>query len=207
MNTTDQHISQIELVQMNSRKRGVFMNSLAGYRPVVLVGTVSPDGVANLAIFNSLIHFGADPALWGLVCRPEAEERDTVRNISANGKYTLNFIHISERAKAHQTSAKYAASVSEFDACGFETELKNGCAAPFVKSAIVKLEMEVALTIPVPLNGTSILIGKPINIHVPTTLMGLDGFADLAGAGVLGCQGLDAYLSANLIERFPYAQP
>lgn len=207
MNTTDQHISLNELGQMSGRKRGVFMNSLAGYRPVVLVGTVSSDGVANLAIFNSLIHFGADPALWGLVCRPQAEERDTVRNISANGRYTLNFIHESERKKAHQTSAKYEATVSEFDACGFETEFKNGCAAPFVKSAIVKIEMEPVMTIPIPLNETSILIGKPLNIYLPTEMLGPDGFANLTGAGVLGCQGLDAYLSATIIERFPYAQP
>ena len=68
MEITEQHISQIELEQMNSRYRGVFMNSLAGYRPVILVGSVSTDGLSNLAIFNSLIHFGADPALWGLVC-------------------------------------------------------------------------------------------------------------------------------------------
>ncbi|MFM8916349.1 MAG: flavin oxidoreductase, partial [Bacteroidota bacterium] len=65
MNSAEQHISQEGLQQMNSRKRGLFMNSLAGYRPVILVGTVSNEGVANLAIFNSLIHFGADPALWG----------------------------------------------------------------------------------------------------------------------------------------------
>ena len=207
MNTSEQHISQIELGEMNGRKRGVLMNSLAGYRPVIMVGTVSPDGVANLAIFNSLIHFGADPALWGLVCRPNAEERDTVRNISANGKYTLNFIHVSERQKAHQTSAKYGVTVSEFDTCGFEKEFKNSCGAPFVKNAIVKIEMESVTTIPIPLNGTSILIGKPLNIHLPTGLLGPDGFADLAGAGVLGCQGLDAYLSATLLERFPYAQP
>ncbi|MFM8950081.1 MAG: flavin reductase family protein [Bacteroidota bacterium] len=207
MNSAEQHISQEGLQQMNSRKRGLFMNSLAGYRPVILVGTVSNEGVANLAIFNSLIHFGADPALWGLVCRPNAQERDTVRNISANGKYTLNFIHVSERNKAHQTSAKYPASVSEFDACGFETTFKNGCIAPFVQSAIVKMEMEAVMTIPIPLNGTSILIGKPINIQLPDGLVGQDGFADLAGAGVLGCQGLDAYLSATVIERLPYAQP
>lgn len=207
MNKTEKHISKKELEDMNSRKRGMFMNSLAGYRPVVLVGTVSSEGVANLAIFNSLIHFGADPALWGLVCRPQAEERDTVRNISANGRYTLNFIHESERKKAHQTSAKYASSISEFEACGFDAEFKEGCATPFVKSAIVKVEMELALTIPIPLNGTSILIGKPIKIHFPAGLVGEDGFAKLAEVGILGCQGLDTYLSAKVIDRFPYAEP
>lgn len=207
MNNKESHISQEELQQMNSRKRGVFMNSLAGYRTVILVGTVSNEGVTNLAIFNSLVHFGADPALWGLVCRPNAQERDTVKNISANGKYTLNLIHVSERNKAHQTSAKYERSVSEFDACGFKTEFKTGCMVPFVQSAIVKMEMESVLTIPVPLNGTSILIGKPLNIYLPTGMMDPDGFADLAGSEVLGCQGLDAYLSATVIERFPYAQP
>ena len=44
-------------------------------------------------------------------------------------------------------------------------------------------------------------------VFVAQGMVGPDGFVDLTGAGVLGCQGLDAYLSGTVIERLPYAKP
>ena len=49
------------------RYRATLINSLTGVRPAVLVGTRSGSGNNNLAIFNSLVHIGADPPLNGLL--------------------------------------------------------------------------------------------------------------------------------------------
>jgi len=200
-------IEGAELDAMNHRKRGLLLNSLAGFRMAVMVGTISPQGVFNLAIFNSLVHLGADPPLWGLVLRPNPLERDTYRNIERLHTYTLNYIPLNEREGAHQCSAKYDPSVSEFDSCGFEPELIDGCVAPFVKSALVKIQMELVSVIPVPLNQTSIMIGKPVAITMKSELLGADGFVNLADHGILGCMGLDAYIRAQLLDRYEYAQP
>ncbi|MBK6507064.1 MAG: hypothetical protein IPG02_15700 [Ignavibacteria bacterium] len=64
------HINKTEIEQLDQGYRRAFINSLAGFRQVVLVGTKSADGITNLAIFNSLIHLGANPALFGLMSRP-----------------------------------------------------------------------------------------------------------------------------------------
>jgi flavin reductase (DIM6/NTAB) family NADH-FMN oxidoreductase RutF len=200
-------IEEVELKEMNQRKRGALLNSLAGFRTAVMVGTISQRGVFNLSIFNSLIHLGADPALWGLVLRPNPLERDTYRNIEHYKSYTLNYLHVDDREKAHQCSAKYDSSISEFDPCGLTPELIKGCVAPFVRTALVKIQMELVSVIPVPLNQTSIMIGKPKAIYMKSELLGADGFVNLAEHGVLGCAGLDAYLEAHLLDRFEYAQP
>jgi hypothetical protein len=44
-----------EIEKLEQRYRTAFINSLAGFRQAVLVGTKSFDGHTNLAIFNSLI--------------------------------------------------------------------------------------------------------------------------------------------------------
>ena len=44
-----------DIEQLEKRYRTSFINSLAGFRQAVLVGTKSKDGQTNLAIFNSLI--------------------------------------------------------------------------------------------------------------------------------------------------------
>ena len=81
-----------EIEQLEQRYRTSFINSLAGFRQAVLVGTKSVTGNTNLAIFNSLIHLGANPALFGLISRPDAVQRDTLQNILDTKEYTLNFV-------------------------------------------------------------------------------------------------------------------
>jgi flavin reductase (DIM6/NTAB) family NADH-FMN oxidoreductase RutF len=82
-------IRKQEIEQLEKRYRTTFINSLAGFRQAVLVGTKSLDGSTNLAIFNSLIHLGASPALFGLISRPDTVQRDTLQNIIKTKEYTL----------------------------------------------------------------------------------------------------------------------
>ena len=115
MQITNNDISNFE-----QRYRTAFVNSLAGFRQAVLVGTKSKEGISNLAIFNSLIHLGANPALFGLISRPDTVPRDTLQNIKDTQYYTLNFVQAKVYEKAHQTSARYEKNVSEFEQVGFE---------------------------------------------------------------------------------------
>ena len=58
-------LTQDDIAQFEQRYRTAFVNYLAGFRQAVLVGTKSQGNNPNLAIFNSLIHLGANPALLG----------------------------------------------------------------------------------------------------------------------------------------------
>ena len=82
----------IPIDSLEVRYRATLINSLTGVRPAVLVGTRSGSGNNNLAIFNSLVHIGADPPLNGLLFRPATVERHTLNNILETGNYTLNFV-------------------------------------------------------------------------------------------------------------------
>ena len=69
--------SQTALNDLEQRYRVTLINSLAGFKQAVLIGTKSAEGQTNLAVFNSLIHIGSNPALYGFICRPDTAQRDT----------------------------------------------------------------------------------------------------------------------------------
>lgn len=200
-------IHKEDLDNLEQRYRTALINSLAGFRQAVLVGTTSTDGYTNLAIFNSLIHLGANPALFGLINRPDSVQRDTLQNIMETKEYTLNYIRSEQYKKAHQTSARYDKQISEFEKVGFEPFYHPHCKAPFVKEAVVKIAMKLEDIIPIRLNGTILIAGSITQIDMEDSMLGNDGFVDLSKADVLLSQGLDAYFISKLIGRLPYAKP
>ena len=95
-----------DLEQMETRYRASFVNSLGGFKSVVLIGTKNNEGQENLAIFNSLIHIGANPALCAFIVRPDVSPRHTLENIIETGFYTINHLNSDIYKFAHQTSAR-----------------------------------------------------------------------------------------------------
>jgi flavin reductase (DIM6/NTAB) family NADH-FMN oxidoreductase RutF len=170
-----------------------------------LIGTKSIEGKSNLAIFNSLIHIGANPALYGILFRPSTVPRHTLQNIIDTNSYTINFVSSIFSKKAHQTSAKYLDS--EFSAVGFEEQYVEGCFAPFVKESVIKVEMSFVQKVDIILNGTSLVIGSIERILLEEELLGKDGFVDHHHNATLIACGLDAYYDANFIGRYEYAKP
>ncbi len=202
MQITKEHIENFE-----QRFRTTFINSLAGFRQAVLVGTKSKEGWSNLAIFNSLIHLGANPALFGLINRPDSVQRDTLQNITETGSYSLNFVAADLYQKAHQTSARYDKEISEFEAIGLTERTVDDHHAPILGEAVVSILMQLEQITPIELNGTKLIIGSIQEVILPDELVHKDGFIGLDEAQVLVTQGLDAYFSTQAIGRLPYAKP
>ena len=155
------------LMALEQRYRAAFINSLGGFKSVVLLGTKNNDGQTNLAIFNSLFHIGANPPLCGLIVRPDSVERHTFENIMQTGFYTVNHIKPDFYENAHQTSARYPREVSEFDATQLSTEYKGNFFAPFVAQSAVQMGLSLQQKIDLTINGTILLIGKIEFVSVP----------------------------------------
>lgn len=195
-----------ELLELNSRYRATLINSLAGFKTAVLIATENSFGQSNLAIFNSLIHIGANPPIYAFICRPDTVKRDTLSNILETGYYSFNYIKSSEFIKAHQTSAKYDTEISEFDAVGFEKTYLNDFPAPFIKDAAVKIAMKFIEKIDIAINGTIMVLGSVEKIIFEDDLISEDGFVALEKADVLACTGLDAYYKTSFLGRLSYAK-
>jgi len=196
-----------DIAAQEKRFRTTFINSLSGFKSVQLLGSISPDGKPNLAIFNSIFHVGAHPPLLGHIIRPKGPEHDTIENILKTGYYTLNNIQENYYKQAHQTSARYLSGESEFEACGFEAEMIGNFPVPFVKEASIKIGLKLREALPLTVNDTKVIIGEIELIQLDESLIGEDGYVDLETAGSITCAGLDSYHRTQKIGRLAYAKP
>jgi flavin reductase (DIM6/NTAB) family NADH-FMN oxidoreductase RutF len=199
-----QTLYRADFEAMERRYRATFFNTLSGYKSISLVGTASAQ--PNLAIFNSVFHVGANPAALGLVFRPDTVERHTLNNILDQGRYTINHITPAFFRQAHQTSAKYPAQVSEFEACGLTPVFREGNPAPYVGESPVQIGLSFAERIDIRLNGTIIIVGTITDVSLDTTFVEYDGFVRLEDLGTITSLGLDAYFTTSGLGRLPYAR-
>lgn len=196
-----------DLSAMEQRFRATFINSLGGFKSLALIGTKSKSGQTNLAVFNSLFHLGANPAMFGFIVRPDSVDRHTLTNIRETGFFTVNHVNESIYKKAHQTSARYSESISEFDATHLTELYENNFHAPFVAESNVRIAAQFTGDVSIEENGTIMVIAKHLSISIPENSIGSDGFVDLNAAGTITCAGLDAYYRTELIGRLSYAKP
>ena len=187
--------------------RANFINSISGFKPVSLISTVDKSGIPNLAVFSNIVHLGADPALIGFINRPRLAAPHTLSNIEQSGFYTINHIHPSFVAKAHQTSAKYDEGISEFDAVGLTPEFREDFQVPYVLESFVKYGLSLSENIPIKENGTFLVIGKLMHAYVKESIVEQDGFIDLSKAESMVSLGIDGYTGTGSVTRFEYAKP
>jgi flavin reductase (DIM6/NTAB) family NADH-FMN oxidoreductase RutF len=204
MNTT---LDLVQLMEMEQRKRAQFINSISGFRSVALIGTTDTNGQTNLAIFSSIVHIGSNPPLLSFIMRPDSVERHTLTNILETGFYTINHINADMYEKAHQTSARYPKSVSEFEATGLTPSFKNDFVAPFVAESHIQIGMEFKERLDISINQTSMIIGEIKFVHIPTNCLLDDGFIDIEKAGSITSAGLDSYHTTQVLKRLEYAKP
>jgi flavin reductase (DIM6/NTAB) family NADH-FMN oxidoreductase RutF len=186
--------------------RANFINSLTGFKSASLIGTANTTGQPNLAIFSSIVHIGSNPALVGYINRPVQASTHTLANIQATGMYTINHIHPSFLQQAHQTSAKYAADISEFEEVGLTAAYSDGILAPFVKESHIKYALSLQEIIPITLNNTFLVIGKIKTVYIKEGILTNDGFLAIDQANSVCSNGIDAYYSASFINRYKYAK-
>ncbi len=195
------------IAEMEKQYRVHLINSLGGFKSVVLVGTVDAQQHTNLAIFSSVFHIGANPPLIGLVFRPTPPERNTYNNILETGFYTLNHLNESILTQAHQTSARYDKEVSEFDATGLTPLYQLGFKAPFVAESKIQFALEFREKIDITINHTILIIGEIVQVVLPDDCLQADGFVNLEQANTLTCSGLDSYHKTMQLDRLSYAKP
>jgi flavin reductase (DIM6/NTAB) family NADH-FMN oxidoreductase RutF len=200
-------LSSADIQHLDRRRRAALINSITGYKPANLVGTVDGSGHSNLAIMSSLVHIGSQPPLLALVFRPDSAERHTLANIRATGSYTINHVHSEIIDAAHQTAARYPREVSEFAATGLKELWREGHVAPFVAEARVRLGMELREEMELAINGTHLVIGEVLSLECPDTAINEIGALDPAVADSVAIAGLDSYYRGELRQRMAYAKP
>ena len=63
------HFDEEDIENLDKVYRINLINSCSGYKSANLIGSVSKEGVNNLAIFSSITHLGSNPPLLGFFLR------------------------------------------------------------------------------------------------------------------------------------------
>lgn len=182
------------------------MNSITGYKGVHLIGTQNKDGVLNLGLFSSVFHISSNPALVGVMVRPNTVPRHTLENIRLNKEFTINQVQAKFVKQAHYASAKWDKEESEFDRCNLNAQFVEGINAPFVLESDLKfackLEEEIELT-----SYNSILLVGSINYgDVSDECINDDGQLDLEKINSVCVTGLNQYSFPKKLSYLPYAR-
>jgi flavin reductase (DIM6/NTAB) family NADH-FMN oxidoreductase RutF len=198
--------SKQDIADLDRITRLKIINSATGIKPANLIGTISNNGETNVAVFSSVVHLGSNPPLLGFITRPRTKKvGHTIQNIKENGEYTINHIHPEFTKQAHYTSAKFDMSISEFDRCGLTEEYIDDFKAPFVKESDFKMGLRFKELIPIPLNGTTLVIGEIEYLLLPDTAIS-NRDVDLEQTNSVGISGLNSYYELRKIATYPYVR-
>lgn len=202
-----EHIAEAQIKEMDRYYRGNLINSITGFKSANLLATRSKDGVDNVAVFSSVTHLGSNPAMFSFVQRPLGYGAGhTYENLKATGKITLNHINMELVNRAHQSSAKYAPELSEFEILNIEKELKTGFHAPFLKEANIQVAAEYVNEYFLEENNCILVICKITDVFLKPEILHKDGWLDLGKAQSVTINGLDGYATAQVEKRLSYAQ-
>jgi flavin reductase (DIM6/NTAB) family NADH-FMN oxidoreductase RutF len=201
------HFTRQMIAELERLFRLNLINSISGYKPANLIGTISEAGSTNLAIFSSVLHLGSNPPLLGFIVRPSGEvPRHTYENIKHTGVYTINHVHENFVKNAHWTSAKFERNESEFEKCGLTAEFIEDFKAPFVAESKIKIGLKIVEEIPINLNKTILIIGELQHLILPKNSLLESGNVDLNMVKDVSISGLDTYHQVEKIETFEYAR-
>ncbi len=194
------------IMDMEQRYRATLLNIVSGFKAANLIATRNAEGLTNVAIFNSVVHIGANPPYLGFILRPLEAARHTYDNIQATGQFTINLVSTEMIKVAHQTSAKYPEGVSEFEACGLTPQYTTQHKAPYVMESPLKLGLHFEEEHLIKANDTRLIVGKVVEMLLPPVLIQEDGFLDLQKLSGVSVAGLDAYYTPVFTKRMPYAR-
>ncbi|AAZ26810.1 hypothetical protein CPS_0518 [Colwellia psychrerythraea 34H] len=139
--------------------------------------------------------------------RPDNGSRHTLDNIICTKCYTINQVSAKFYNSAHQSSARYEKTQSEFTQLGFSEHYLGNIKAPFVKESRLKYAVKLKEIMPVSLNDTLFIIGEITHIICDKVAIKDDGYIDIEALETVTVSGLDSYHKSERLTRLSYAKP
>ncbi|KAJ4984143.1 hypothetical protein SVAN01_10375 [Stagonosporopsis vannaccii] len=150
-------------------------------RPIGWISTLSPTGQANLAPYSQFNNLTFDPpyVMFSANQTPTAQQKDSVRNTEATGKFCWNLATWDLREAVNISAEQTAYGVDEFERAGLTkvdskmSEVLVGGEmrkVPMVRDSPVRFECEHYTTLRLPGNppvgSVDVVIGRVVGIHI-----------------------------------------
>lgn len=199
-----------DIASISQRLRYNFLIGAIVPRPIAVVGTVSPEGLLNLAPFSFFNGVGSEPMLISFcpANRVDGSLKDTHRNVMpiAEGGTGCFSVSVASYAIARQvvdSGEELAYGVSEFEAVGLTPVVGTHIAAPRVLEAPISFECvthAVHSFAPGIAGGANMVIGRVVAVHCAPALLDKWMHVDAAQLDAVGRMGERFYCTTR--DRF-----
>jgi flavin reductase (DIM6/NTAB) family NADH-FMN oxidoreductase RutF len=169
----------INAATLPPREAARLLMSIVVPRPIGWASTIGADGALNLAPFSFFNAVGSNPPMIMLSIGHRAgQEKDTLRNIQANGEFVVNIADESLAEQLVLTSGEYSATVDEFAVAQLDPAPSAVIRPPRVALAPAALEVKLTQVIPVLETSYTMVIGRVVYFHVRDELLRPNGLVD-----------------------------
>ena len=164
-------------------------------RPIGWIGSVSKDGIFNLAPYS---FFNAVADRPHYVMFSSKDIKDSMRNIEETGEFTCSLCTFDTRMNMNASSAPVPADANEFDVSSLAMAPSQFVAPPRVKEAPAALECKLWKTIDLPDadrakgSGHYMLIGHVVGIYINDEFV-KDGLVDTGAMQPMARMGYMQY--------------
>jgi flavin reductase (DIM6/NTAB) family NADH-FMN oxidoreductase RutF len=150
----------------------LFMGSVIP-RPIAFVSSISENGKINVAPFSNFMVISAGASLLAFSVGSEASvndrEKDTLRNVRANGEFVINTVPAALAAQVQTCSETFPPGISEAEATGLTLIASERIRTPRV--AETRVQFECRLHSIVPFGGPHLVVGQVLLMHAKQGLV------------------------------------
>jgi flavin reductase (DIM6/NTAB) family NADH-FMN oxidoreductase RutF len=179
-------------------------------RPIALVSTLSPEGLPNLAPFSFFMAGGINPPsiAFSPNTNRHGQPKDTLRNIQANGEFTINLVSQGMQERVNLTSLELEYGISEWEQAGFTAAPTRKVRPARVAESLMAMECQLYQILPhgEGVNAANYVIGEVVAFHVARNLM-TNGEIDATQVQYISRMGGNWYDRVTAQSMFELARP
>ncbi len=147
-------------------------------RPIAWISTIDNSGTVNLAPFSFFNGVDSDPMVVSVAIAARTPEKDTLRNLKANGEAVIHLVPPALLDACHQSGATYGPGVSEAYELNLALTPSQRVRPPRLTAADIALESRLMQIVPVGPDPTSLCLLEVLLVHVTEGAAGNDGLPD-----------------------------
>lgn len=185
-------------------------NAIVGPRPIGWIGSLSADGVANLAPYSFFNAFNYTPPIIGFAS--VATKKDSFNNIEATGEFTWNLVTRDLAEAMNESCAPLAPQENEFERAKLEQGPSRVINAPRVAASPVSFECKLTQIVQLTNHEGKdvpswVVFGEVVGVHLAEGTL-VDGIYDPARLRtVLRAGGPASYYEITPETRFEMFRP
>ena len=177
------------------------LSQLVVPRPIAMVSTRSPDGIANVAPMSYYLPITGDPMLLGVTMglRTDGQPKDTYLNAMASGDFVINVTSEALRDDIETVAMEAPRHVDEFELAGWTPTPATKVSSPAIAEAVARIECVVHKVVDLGTPGrifseVHLVVGEVVWVAYDPAICDADGRIDPLRLGAIARLGLRTFL-------------